>query len=165
MPNAFLYRMPAGIPGNINRSQSATVEAGLLDATNYPTVYGVPVAVDATTKNFRKIIGGDTAAAIQGLYVRPYPTNNNQDGLGTSTPPTSGICNVLKRGYMNVSLGGVAAAAKGGTVYVRVAAPAAGKPLGGIEAAADSTNTIVMANAQFTGPADASGNAEVAFNL
>jgi hypothetical protein len=163
--NAFLFRMPAGIPGMVNRTQSATVEAQLLDTTNYPTVYGVPVAIDATSKAVRKITTGDAAAAIYGMYVRPYPTNSNQDALGTSTPATSGIANVLKRGYMSVSLGGATAAAKNGTVYVRVAAAAAGKPIGGIEAAADSTNTIVMANAYFTGPADASGNVEIAFNL
>ena len=163
--NVFTYRMPAGIPGTLNRTSTATVEAALLDATNYPTVYGVPVAVDATTKNIRKIGAGDASANVFGFYVRPYVTNNSQDGLGASTPPVSGICNVMKRGYMSVQLGGVAAAAKGGTVYVRIAAAASGKPLGGVEAAADSTNTFVLAGAYFTGPADASGNCEIAFNL
>ena len=56
-------------------------------------------------------------------------------------------------------------AAKNGTVYVRVAAAAAGKPLGGVEAVADSTNTIVVAGAYFNGPADAQGVAEIAYNL
>ena len=165
MSNAFLYRMPAGIPGNVNRASHATVEAALLDATNYPTAYGVPVAVDATSKNIRKIGAGDTAAGVFGFYVRPYVTNHSQDGLGTSTPPVSGVCKVLKRGYISAQLNGAAAAAKNGAVYVRVAAPAAGKPLGGVEAAADASNTFLLAGASFTGPADASGNCEIAFNL
>jgi hypothetical protein len=67
---------------------------------------------------------------------------------------------------VDVALGGTAAAAKGGTVYVRVAAAAAGKPLGGFEAAADGTNTIALpANTYFTGPADAYGITEIAFNI
>jgi hypothetical protein len=164
MSNAFLYRMPAGIPGTVNRTQSATVEAQQLDSTNFPVVYGVPVAIDATSKNVRKIGSGDTAANVYGLYVRPYPTVSGTDPLGTSTAPSSGLANVLKRGYMSVAVN-AGTAAKNGTVYVRVAAAATGKPLGGIEAAADSTNTIIISGAYFTGPADASGNAEVAFNL
>ncbi|MNT89175.1 hypothetical protein D3C72_2298560 [compost metagenome] len=63
------------------------------------------------------------------------------------------------------SLGGTTDAAKGGTVYVRIAGAAAGKPLGGIEAAADSTNTVALTNAYFTGPKDAYGVVEVAFNI
>jgi hypothetical protein len=165
MSNAFTFRMPAGIPGTVTRASQATVEAQLLDTTNFPAAYGVPVAIDATSHGVRKIGAGDTAAAVYGFYVRPYPTHSGTDPLGTSTPSVSGICNVLKRGYINVLLGGTTAAAKNGTVYVRVAAPASGKPLGGVEAAADSTNTIALTNAYFTGPADATGNAEVAFNI
>ncbi len=165
MSNAFLYRMPAGIPGSINRMSTATVEAQMLDTTNFPTVYGVPVAIDATSKNTRKIMAGDAAANVYGLYVRPYPTNSNTDPLGTSTPPVSGICNVLKRGYMTVQLNGATAAAKNGAVYVRTVANGGNTIIGGIEAAADGSNTFVMANAYFTGPADASGNVEIGFNI
>jgi hypothetical protein len=81
-----------------------------------------------------------------------------------STPLTSGVVDVLKRGFINVKLNS-GTASNGSTVYVRVAAASGAKVIGGIEAAADSTNTIVMANAYFTGAADASGNAEIAYNL
>ena len=168
MSNVFLFRMPAGIPGAVNRASTATVETQLLDTTNPPAVYGVPGAIDATSKAFRAIQGGDVSASIYGLYVRPYPTGAAAQNcpLGSVVPtPTSGMANVLKRGYLNVQLNGATAAAKGGTVYVRVANAAAGKPIGGIEAAADSTNTIVMANAYFTGPADANAITEIAYNL
>ena len=56
------------------------------------------------------------------------------------------------------------AAALNGQVYVRVAAAAAGKPIGGIEAAADSANTIAV-NARFMSAADATGNVEIAYNI
>lgn len=156
--------MPAGIPGSITRAGQSTVEAEILDPTNYPTVYGVPVVIDATTKQLRKVMAADTPALLQGFYVRPYPTNNNQDGLGTSTPPTSGIANVLKRGYISVKLN-VGTAVKEGIVYTRITANGGNTIIGGVEATADSTNTIIMANAFFKGPADASGNVEVAFNI
>jgi hypothetical protein len=109
----------------------------------------------------------DTAALVYGINLRAYPIQGNgTDPLGTSTPPTSGVTDILKRGYVMVSLGGVAAATKGGTVYVRVAGAAAGKPLGGFEAAADSTNTVALpSNTYFTGPADAYGVTEIAFNI
>jgi hypothetical protein len=167
LSNAILYRMAAGIPGAITRAgQAKSVEGINLDTTNYPQSYGVPVAIDATSKAIRKIMTGDTAASIYGLYVRPYPTQGGaNDPLGSATPPTSGIANVMRSGYMTVQLNGATASAKGGTVYVRVAAAATGKPIGGIEAAADSTNTIIMANAIFMGPADANGNVEVSYNI
>jgi hypothetical protein len=50
-------------------------------------------------------------------------------------------------------------------VYIRVATAGAGKPIGGIEAVADSTNTILVAGCTFMGPADAAGNAEIGYNI
>jgi len=163
---AFTYRMPAGVPGAVTRSSAATIEARPLDPTNYPTTFGVAVAIDATSKALRSITTGDAAEAVYGIYVRPFPTTGNgTDGLGTSTPPSSGIGNVLRRGYITVKLNGATASALDGAVYVRVAAAATGKPIGGFEAAADSTNTILLTNAIYTGPADANGNTEIAFNI
>jgi hypothetical protein len=157
--------MPAGIPGAVNRASTATIEPQQLDVTNYPTAYGVPVAIDAASHNTRKILAGDVAASIYGMYVRPYPTNNNTDGLGVGTPPVSGLCSILKRGYINVKLN-VGTAVKNGTVYVRVAANGANTIIGGIEATSDTTNTIAMpSNCYFTGPADPNGMAEIAFNI
>lgn len=166
MSNAFQFRMNAGIPGDISRAEQATVEAQALDPVKYPTAYGVPGAIDATSTKFRSIGAGDTTANVYGFYVRPYPTGGTAtDGLGTSTPPTAGICNVLKRGYITVKLNGATAAAKNGTVYVRTAV-GTGSIIGGIEAAADSTNTFAIAsNTYFMGPADANGNVEIAFNI
>jgi len=162
---AFLFRMPAGIPGAINRAVEATVETGTLLTGSAPTVYGVPLILDAATLQLRAVAAGDTVAMVQGMFPRPYPsTGNGTDGLGVSTPPTSGNTGVLKRGYMEIVVNGTAASAKGGQVYCRVAAPATGKPLGGIEAASDTTNTIALP-ATFMGAPDANGNSEIAYNL
>lgn len=164
----FQFRMPAGIPGAVNRAESANVEAQQLDATYYPTSFGVPVAIDATSHNMRAIKAGDTTANVYGFYVRPFPatTGSLTDGLGTSTPPTSGIGSVLKRGYMTAKLNGATAAAKNGTIYIRTAV-GTGSIIGGIEAATDGTNTFALTslNSYFMGPADANGNVEIAFNI
>jgi hypothetical protein len=158
--------MPAGIPGGVNRVNTATIEAQQLDTVHFPTAYGVPVALDATSHNVRSITAGDATANVYGFYVRPYPTSGNAtDGLGTSTPPVSGIVSILKRGYMSIQLNGTTAAAKNGTVYVRTVTGTF-TIIGGVEAAGDSTNTFaVTGNTYFTGPADPNGMVEVAFNI
>lgn len=163
----FTYNMPSGIPGTLSRGAGqAKVEAQVIDTTSYPTEYGVAVAIDATTHALRKIKAGDTAASVTGIYVRPYPFQGaSNDTLGTITTPTSGIGNQLKSGYISVKLRGATAAAKQGKVYVRIANGDADHPLGGFEAAAVTDEAVELPGAYFTGPADADGNAEIAYNI
>lgn len=166
MTNAFLYRMPAGIPGDVNRVQAATIEAQVITpsgTTGHPTAYGLAVSIDATTHQVRVVADPDTAA--YGFLVRPYPTNSGTDGLGTSTPPLTGICDVLKRGYMTVKLGGSTAAVKGGAVYVWSSADSGDHVQGQVEAASPSTDGFAISGAYFMGPADDNGNVEIAFNI
>jgi hypothetical protein len=160
---AYTYRLPAGIPGTVHRIEAATIEPQEIDPAAPPTAYGV--AVKVVSGRIQALASGDAVGAIYGFNVRDFPGAASQDPLGTSTPPTKGGTSVLKRGYINVLLGGAAAATKGGTVYVRVAAAAAGKPIGGVEAAADGTNTVVLPGSYFMGPADAFGNTEIAYNI
>ncbi|WP_175788118.1 structural cement protein Gp24 [Burkholderia cenocepacia] len=162
MGNAILYRMPSGIPGDISRQSQATVETGFFDSTNPFSAYGLFGKV--VSGKFVPIGAGDVATAVYGLLVRPFPTQSSQDPVGTSTPPTKGPADILRRGYMTVQLN-AGVAALNGQVYVRVAAAAAGKPIGGIEAAADGTNTIAIAGATFMAAADAAGNVEIAYNI
>ena len=165
---AFLYRMPSGIPGAANRLEGAKIEPGLLLAGFLPSGYGVAVAVDATSGRYRAIGAGDTANSVAGLLVRPFPSGSMgpaTDILGNSQPNEKSIVDIMKSGYMTVLLGGVTAAFKGGPVFVRIATPSAGKPIGGFEAAADATNTIALDNKSYwMGPADAQGNCEISFN-
>lgn len=161
---AFAFRMPAGIPGTITRPDQASVEPNVIDSAAPPTSYGVPVKV--VGGKIQRYAGGETAASLYGINVRPFPTTGSgTDGLGVSTPPTAGIGDVLKRGYVSVQLRGAAAAAKNGAVYVRVGGATAQQPIGGFEAAADGSNTVQVANAYFTGAADANGITELAYNL
>lgn len=162
MSNAYLYRMPGGIPGDISRQSQATCEPVQLDSANPFSAYGL-VGKIANGK-FVPFAGGEVDGADYGILVRAYPANSGTDGLGTATPPTTGVADALRRGYITVTLN-AGTAALGGTVYVRVATPSAGKPIGGFEAAADGTNTIVLSRAKFMSAADASGNVEIAYNI
>jgi hypothetical protein len=179
---AFLLRMPAGIPGDVNRAWASVVEPQVITpstaASGAPTTYGVPVVPDGylgtavinTAGQMRTILTSDSGSAVQGIFpygilVRPFPTqspNWPNDPLGTSTPPTSGACDVLKAGYVAVLLTGSTAAVKGGQVYVYTSASSGANVLGGITASA--TNAVAWGGAYFTGAADASGNVEIAIN-
>ena len=162
---AFLYRMPSGIPGAVTRQSQSTIETGVFDGTLPFSGYGLFGKI--ASGKFVPVGAGDAAAAVYALLVRPFPTQgaNPSDPIGVAVPITTGAnANMLRRGYANVKVN-AGTAAFNGPVYIRVAAAAAGKPIGGIEAAADSTNTIQVTGAIFMAAADASGNAEIAFNI
>lgn len=161
---AFLYRMGNGVPGDITRQSAAKIEPQVLNSSLPFSAYGLFGKI--ASGKFVPVGSGDTAAAVYGLLVRPFPITgaNASDPLGTSVPPASGIADVLRSGYINVK-NNAGTPAVGGAVYIRVASAAAGKPIGGVEAVADGANTILVAGATFMGGADASGNAEIAFNI
>lgn len=162
MTNTFLYRMPAGIPGAVNRMQDATILPEIIDSGTPPTAFGKPVKL--VSGKVQPIASGDAATDVYGFLVRAYPATASQDGLGTSTPATSGIANVLKRGFMTVKLD-EGTAVKGAAVYVRVTANTGPtRPVGNLATAADSAKCVVT-GAVFMGPADADGNVEIAYNL
>lgn len=176
MGNAFVYRMPNGIPGNVNRMEAATIEAGLQE-NGYPfTAFGVMAKLVAGI--YRPLASGDTpASVIQGFLVRPYPVQAAQGSsaasqlLGAGTPPTDGPVNILKRGYMTVKVtanGGtaLAAIAKGDAVYICNTTSGA-RVVGDIEAGSSSSGgtNAALSNAFFMGPADTDGNCEIAYNI
>ena len=111
---------------------------------------------------FAPLTSADTAANIYGLIVRSYPTQSASNGFGASVP-VAGFNDVLRRGYMTVKCN-AGTAKTGGKVFVRIGAGTEAKPIGGIEAVADSTNTIEV-NATFMHAADASGNVEISYNI
>lgn len=160
-----MFRMPAGIPGELVSSQ-CTVEPQQIGSANVPAGYGLPVGFDATggnVGNMRSIGASDVAAFVRGFLVRPYPTTASQDGLGVSTP-AAGTCDVMRRGYINVKLN-FGTAVKGGPVYVWKATSSGAHVQGGIEATDPSTSGFAITGAEFVGPADANGMATIAYNL
>ncbi len=165
MGNAITYRMAAGIPGSVTRAEVSTISPEVIDSTTYPTKYGIFVKV--VSGNIQPLASGDAATVIYGLLVRPFPTSGNgTDGLGTSTPPTSGICDVLRRGYIIAKLA-LGTAAKNAQVYV-VTTAGGTVSVGDIVTSASPAGggTAVLAtSAFFTSPADANGIVEIAYNI
>ena len=161
---AFLYRMPSGIPGDVSRQSNSTIEPQVLDPANPFSAYGLFGKI--SSGKFIPVGAGDVATSVFALLVRPFPTQgaNASDPLGTGVPKTSGVCDALRRGYAFVKSNN-GTPALGGTVYIRVANPSGAKVIGGIEAASDSTNTIAVPGAMFTGAADANGNCEISLNI
>lgn len=143
MGNAILYRMPSGVPGDISRQSASLVDSGIYDnsSSSYAfSAYGLPAKI--VGGKLRPLADGDTAALITSFLVRPFPTTgaSPSDPLGTAVPPTSGVASHMPRGYMTVVCNN-GSPTKRGQVYVRVANPSSGKPVGGIEAASETTFT------------------------
>lgn len=172
---AYLYRMGAGFPGDINRTHPVSVEPALIDVNSPPTAYGQPVLVDATTQGVRPFAAGDqsntVASAPWGWTARAFPTQQAQTNqnygavaFGSVAPPVSGQIDVMTSGYMMVQLPSGQTSVKGGAVYVWCAASTGVHVLGGIESAASAGNTTQLSYAFFNGSPDSSGNVEIRYN-
>lgn len=161
---AYVTRVPAGFAGSVSRSDSLTIEQELIDSATPPTAYGQ--AVKVVSGKIQPLASGDAGTVAYGWLVRPYPAQSSSNGLGVATPPSSGICDVLKRGFMTVPLK-LGTAAKAGQVYVVTTA-------GGTVAVGDIVTSaspagggtaVAITNTFFVGPADANGIVEIAFKI
>lgn len=173
MPDSvFMYRMPAGIPGECTRFQTVgtTIAAQVQNNVTPFTSYGTVGTID--TNGARPILATDTALPTTpvGISVRPFPASDNTAanpgvvGFGAGAPMPKGIIDMLFRGYINMKLNGAAAATKGGIVYVYSPASNGNHVQAGIEAASGA-GLWALPGAFFTGPADAQGNVEIQFNI
>lgn len=168
---AYGYRMPAGFPGDVNRTHPFSVLPRKMTQTlaNKVRLYGDPVVYDGTQNSVRGFIAGDTArTTIDGVLVRPYPTQQTTGGLnaaiGAAVPPDGpAVVDILRYGYIMVRCNNFATQqpTMGGAVFVRVAATAGALIQGGFSSAADGANTVQITNARWCGPADANGVCEI----
>jgi hypothetical protein len=160
MGNAIMFRMPSGVPGDISRRSQSVVEQVFLDPAKPFPGYGLPGKI--VSGKFVPLEAGDAATVIYGFLVRPFPIQTaNADGSGVSLGKV-GDC--LRRGWMTVK-SNAGTPAFNGVVYARVATPSGAKVIGGVEAVADSTNTVIVARSTFKDAGDASGNVELEFNV
>ncbi|KAA2237678.1 structural cement protein Gp24 [Salinarimonas soli] len=158
---SYVTRIPAGVVGAVSRSDSLTIEPGQNDTVNPVTAYGT--FVKTVSGKMQAVASGDAASVVTGVATRPYPAQSTTNGLGAATPPAGVVIDRLKRGYFHAALA-AGTAAKDGQVFVRVTA-GSGRAVGAIEAAADGGNCVAVVGAVFTGPADANGITEIAFNI
>lgn len=150
MGNAYLTRMPCGFAGDVSRKGEAAVESGLMAAD---VAFGAPVKLDSNGKLAPLSAAGD---AVYGFMVRPYPTQDQAAVAGS-------VQDCMRSGYMTVKLA-QGTAARGGKVYVRIAA-AEGKAVGDLEAAAVEDETEEVPGCIFMGPADGGGIVEISYNI
>ena len=148
MSNSILYRMAAGIPGAVSRPSFSSIEGQALDSTAPFAAYGIPAKF--VNGKMQPVSGATDLVA--GFLARPFPITgpDASDPIGTAVPPTSGMGNLMRVGYMTV-LNLAGAAAQGGQVYVRVANAVAPQVIGGIEAAAAYQAPAAAAAAGNTG--------------
>lgn len=161
----FKLQMPFPAPGTVSRPNVQTIEPQIQSATAPVTAFGVPVKMVAGRAT--AIAAADAATVVYGFSVRVWPGQDYTfaPSFGNATPPGAGFpLDILKRGYIMVQVNAGVPAAQG-PVYMRVANPSAGKPIGGIEAVADSTNTVIIAGAYFNTLVDENSVAEIAYNL
>ena len=166
---AFQYRMGAGFPGDVNRTHPASILPGMMNSTNPVRLYGDPVLIDTSTNSYRGLLVGDTAVTkIDGVLVRPYPTQQQSGGMssaiGAATPPTTPVpVDVLNEGFIIARCNNFATQqpTKGGAVHVWIAASTGAHVQGGFESVATGGSTIAITNAKWNGPADANGITEI----
>lgn len=165
---SITFRMATGFAGDVNRGHPASIEAALNSPANPVTAYGQAVVVDTANSGVRPLSVGDQAlTTIWGVTARPYPiqqstTANNYGavGYGSVTPPALQPIDVLRGGYIMVSV--VGAPVKGGTVYIWTAASGGGHTQGGFEAVNPAGNGCALDGFySWNGPADSTGIAEL----
>lgn len=171
---AFQYRMTAGIPGDVNRTHPASILPCLIDAALPPTLFGQAVKVDSATNGVTPLTAADDALTdIFGVTVRPYPfqqsaaTNYGAASFGPGGPPVSGEIDVLRAGYIMVSIPAGQSPTKGAPVYVWTDAASGLHVVGGFEAVNTGGSVAALNPLKFffNGPADSQGNVELGITL
>jgi hypothetical protein len=175
---AYLYRMGAGYPGQVNKQHPSNIVAARPDATVPPTNYGLACVLKSTGNVIRAMAATDTALTdLYGIIARDFPAQQQLTGasgtyggvgFGTVGSLTAAKdMSVLLSGFITVQCYTGQTPVKGGTVYVRIAASSGNHVQGGFEAAADGTNNIAITGSRtyWNSPVDASGYAEIAFNI
>ena len=152
--NVFMKRMPAGIPGQVTRLNSSTLETVQLG--NAPIPFGAPVKVVAGL--LAPLGNGDTASVIYGFLARPYPTMGTATSFGTAEATAGSLQNVMRRGYLAVEVK-AGTPAKAGKVYVRTTGA-----IGTIEAASGA-GLVELPGGTFMGEADTDGLTEISYNI
>lgn len=167
-----------GFLGNVSRLGERVIAARqVLSTTANPINFGdgvviVPDSAGGTYQNIKDFIvagGTFTAAKFAGVAVRNVKTQLVFVSLSTVQTPLIGqyaqgtIGEALERGSITVKINNGTPVSQA-PVYVRIAANGAipAGVVGGFEAVADGTNTVVLVGVVFrTGVLDANGIAEI----
>jgi hypothetical protein len=151
---AYLYNSPAGVPGDITRTDETNVEPARLIAVSgtFAQAFGIPMKY--ATGGISQMGVGDAATAFAGVLVREVPaiSGNTNQGFDNTVPNPNQINGMAVRGYVSVKCK-QGTPARGGTVYVRVEADT-GKLVGDFEAVSDTTKSVALTATQATWASD-----------
>lgn len=170
---ALISQIPFGRPGQLSRGvHDQTVLPYTIDLTNKSVwlSYEMGMPVKRSAADPQKILpfsGGETEADLLGFLVSAYPGDavdmNSQAKEAVSL--RSIVKDVLRRGFILARLQNKTPAIGGGQVYIRTGGATDELRVGGIEAAADAANTLLISTARFSGSPDANGIVGLEFNI
>ena len=151
---SYLYRAPAGVPGDITRVDETSVEPAMLIANSgtFAQAFGIPVKY--ATGGIQQFTGGEAATDFAGVLVREVPSisGNTAQGFDDTVPNPDQVNGFAVRGYVSVKCT-VGTPTRGGVVYVRVEADT-GKAVGDFEASSDTTKSVALTATQATWATD-----------
>lgn len=155
--------MGFGYPGNYARTPDDVTVSRVIKASSVsPVPFGACLKLNSDN-TVELVSAGFTAADFAGIAVREVKTPTNFMAQNTVQYRQGEVCDALVRGAIIVTCN-VGTPTAGGAVYVRIAANASipDGVVGGFEAAADSTNTVLLPNVKWTtGAIDANKSCEV----
>lgn len=161
---SYLYQAPAGVAGDVTRTDETNVEPAMLIAVAsvFAQRFGIPMTYQVGGISQYQV--GDTAAQFAGVLIREVPSisGNANQGLDNTIPNPDTVQGLAVRGYVSVKCT-IGTPVRGGIVYIRVVA--AGPALvGDFEATADGVNNVALSSTQATWASDgkdADKNAEL----
>lgn len=156
-PQSIGLAMSHGFAGSYARQPDMIVNTAPLGGT--ATIpFGTPL-VRGQDGAVIPMGSGNTGNQFIGVAGREVKTATQYNGQSVGSYAPGEAVSVFQRGNINVKCQ-KGAPVIDGTVYVRVAA-SGDYAVGGFEAEADGNNTVALSNAQWGGPADGNGVAEL----
>ena len=156
-PQSIGLAMSHGFAGSYARQPDMIVNTAPLGGT--ATIpFGTPL-VRGQDGAVIPMGSGNTGNQFVGVAGREVKTATQYNGQSVGSYAPGEAVSVFQRGNINVKCQ-KGAPVIDGTVYVRVAA-SGDYAVGGFEAEADGANTMALSNAQWGGPADGNGVAEL----
>lgn len=158
-PQVISATMTAGFAGSYARQPDMIVNTRPAGGSA-PIPFGAPLKYDGT--NVVQMGASAEAAQFVGVAGREIKSSLNYLEQSPGEYAPGDVVSVFQRGSIQVHCQR-GTPALGGAVYVRITANGSYETavVGGFEAEADSSNTVQLTNAQWGGPPDANGIAEL----
>lgn len=153
-PQAYTYQAPAGVPGDITRTDESNTEPAMLVAVSSVYAQSFGIAMVYGSGGISQVGGGFAASDFAGVLVRQAPgISDNGDALTGNIPNSVQVQALLVRGYINV-LCVYGTPARGGVVYVRTVSTSNNTMLGTFDATSDSSNNVALTLTQASWASD-----------